>query len=179
MVEVDAALEQSQHRAHVGLRLPGDGLGPLLQHRPRLDPEVGLGGHKLDDLHPAATLPQHADRAVRHPHHPAHRHFHAHPVQIIRRGRRHIGVALGSADDRPAFRLGGLDGQQGRLPPDKQRRDHIGVDDEIAQRDERSLDQAVSIHLRLAHVVEVVFTIAHDEHSHLSSSPLRGLPERR
>ena len=135
--EADEAFELLLHGPYQGLPFEGRarqfGLGDLRE----ADFQVGLGLDEFLDAGLGQPLHEDFDPVVgqlEHAHHHAHR---ADGVDVLRHGVFDVQGALGGQHDNPVARKRRLDGLDRHLPADEKRENHVGKDDDVANRQER------------------------------------------
>ena len=153
-IQLDAALEEVQHRAHESLGLPVGGLH--LRHDAGPHHQIGLGADKLHDLDAAPSLDKSGVRAIRHLQQATHSHLHPHRQKIIRTRVIQVGIVLRQADHSLFLVLCFLHGQQRSLAPDKDRGNHARENDQVAQRQDRGFDHAILVRLPVGDAVQLL-----------------------
>ncbi len=132
-VEINALLKQSQHRPHAGLDLVG--MVGLFDDRMGLHPEVRVILLIVDNLDAPSPLDEDAQSPIRHAQHASQRKLDTRIVDVALAGVLKLRVFLGRADDRLMGLLGRVNSLKGAAAPDKQRRHHIGINNQVAQGD--------------------------------------------
>jgi hypothetical protein len=117
----------------------------LLVYRAGADAQERLELGKFNHLDSPPSLDQGRAGAVRHAQQPSDGRLHTDWDEIVRDGILHLRVTLGQCDHRLVVQLRFFDRQEGRLAPNEDRGNHMREYDQVAQRQDRALDQAIVI----------------------------------
>ena len=132
-------------KLHVAHELVGDSARKAAgARRPRtraldrrvLHEEVRLVRHHALGADALVALDESLDAPVRQLEELQHAGAYADRPQIVEGGVLHAGLTLRAEDELGLLRVGGLDGRDGLLAADEDRRDHLGEQDEVASRQE-------------------------------------------
>ena len=133
-VQLHVADELVRHAAREAARPRRPHAGAL--DRRERDEEVRVARDEPLGAHALVSLDERLDAAVRQLEQLQDAGAHADRAEVVERRLLDGGLALGAQDERGLSAEGRLDGGDGPLAPDEDRRDHLGEQDELASRQE-------------------------------------------